>query len=125
MRANHWNTPAILPHLYNFPSDWKSVPKVYILTNDWQDNIITDDNLLLMSKSTLESSSAHLPVPFSESTIASNKVILIQTNNGNLIRANSPLKIKDKQFVLKTNSTEKTNLSKKSLGTLMLKSINF
>ncbi len=123
MRANHWNTPAILPHLYNFPSDWKSFPKVYILTNNWQDHIITNDHLLLMSKSTLESSSAHLPVPFSESTIPSNKVILIQINNGNLIRANSPFKIKDKQIAFKTNSTKKVDLSKKSLGRLMLNPI--
>ena len=76
-----------------------------------------------MSKSTLESSSAHLPVPFSESTIPSNKVILIQINNGNLIRANSPFKIKDKQVEFKTNSTKKVDLSKKSLGILMLNPI--
>lgn len=106
MRANDWNLPIILQQLYQFPIHWDTYPKVYLLTSDWKDEITTDSNLFLLNTSTLAAAPAHLPVPNKDSMIDSQKIILIQTKQGKLVRHSQKLILNDQVFNLK----EPTNI---------------
>ncbi len=103
MRANDWNTPPVLGNIYKFPQSWQYPPKVYMLTSNWEENIVAGKDLFLLNTSTLAAAGDHLPVPNTDSTIESSKVILIKSREGHLVRAKSPLVIEGKSFNLKEN----------------------
>ncbi|MGK7956156.1 MAG: hypothetical protein AB4063_13045 [Crocosphaera sp.] len=105
MRANDWNLPIILQQLYQFPIDWPSYPKVYLLTPNWKDEIITESNRFLLNTSTLAAAPVHLPVPNQDSTIDSQNVILIQTEQEKLVRHPQKLILHDQVFSLKEQTT--------------------
>ncbi len=120
MRSNHWSTAPILNNLYHFPSDWKYIPQVYLLAHDWQENIMGGNNLFLLNSSVLEGADALLPLRHFDSTISSEKVILIKSVDGKLTRIKSPLIIQNEEFDLKNNSIRKHSFPQKYLSQLML-----
>ena len=93
--ANYWNLPRVLDQLYNFPDGWDRAPKVYRLSENWQEGILTEDNMLSLNDATV------FAPPQSLGTFDPANAILIDTSNGELRRVSGALTIEDRSVNLK------------------------
>lgn len=96
--ANTWNLPRILNQLYLMPPEWKNPPRVYRLTADWEDHIISaDGNFVLNVLTVTAPASLYKEIP-------ADQVIFIDGSNGRLNRWNAPLTIGNQTFTLRSPS---------------------
>ena len=97
----------ILPKIYQFPDDWKIPSIVYRLPIDWQQQIVSEGNLLQVSETVAEK------MRNSQRTVASSNAIFLETKNGELTRRNKPLIIGKQEFQLKQLSASGSPTFKK------------
>lgn len=99
-----WSMPSVVGQLYQFPWQWKNVPKLYKLNPDWQQKIpangemaLNNDNGLLSYYYTWES----------PRQVKTSEIILLQEKDGKLVRTTTPIVVGTKKFSFKplTNST--------------------
>lgn len=90
--ANYWNLPRVLYQLYQFPNN-KRVPVVHRLEKGWQSSLI-EDGKVQVNETTVYS----VPAYFGE--FDCKNVILIQSENGRLIRRTS-ISLSGKECLLK------------------------
>jgi hypothetical protein len=81
--ANYWNLPRVLYQLYDFPSDPSISPTVHRLESGWEDRIINYNGEFDVDASTVYS------VPSFYGEYSTLDTILIQSENGNLVRPES------------------------------------
>jgi hypothetical protein len=81
--ANYWNLPRVLYQLYDFPSDPSISPVVHRLESGWEDRIVNYNNEFDVDASTVYS------VPSFYGEYATHDIILIQRENGQLVRRDS------------------------------------
>jgi hypothetical protein len=81
--ANYWNLPRVLYQLYDFPSDPSISPVVHRLESGWEDRIVNYNNEFDVDASTVYS------VPSFYGEYATHDIILIQSENGQLVRRDS------------------------------------
>lgn len=79
--ANYWNLPRVLYQLYDFPSGISGPPMTHRLEWGWQSSLVGDDGLVQINAATVYS------VPGYYGEYDPRSVILIQAENGRLIRA--------------------------------------
>ena len=120
-RTKHWKIiqggakkpPVVLRNIYRFPKEWESPPRLYLLKPNWQDAIISDENLFDLNYSTIVAFNPDplKPHPFGFEKyldkVDSSHIILLETENGRLIRRTEPLVIDGREFTLKEMSTSK------------------
>lgn len=81
--ANYWNLPRVLYQLYDFPSDPSISPVVHRLESGWEGRIVNYNNEFDVDASTVYS------VPSFYGEYATQDIILIQAENGQLVRRDS------------------------------------
>jgi hypothetical protein len=96
--ANTWNMPRILNQLFLFPSDWKNPPRVYRLTPDWKEQILTEKGLFRLDVLTTVAP----PSLYGEFDPAD--IIFIENQDGQMGRRSS-LDIQDQEISLKNPSS--------------------
>jgi hypothetical protein len=92
--ANYWNLPRVLMQLYEFPAGMQSVPVVHRLETAWENSLLGADGLVHVNASTTYS------VPDFYGDFAPEQVILIQAENGHLVRRET-ITLKGKEYHLK------------------------
>ena len=126
-RTKHWQIlqggakkpSVVLRNIYRFPQEWKNPPRLYSLLPQWQDAIVSDENLLDLNYSTVLTFSPDplRPHPFGFEEhfdkVESSNVIFLEANNGRLARRTEPLVIDGREFPLKEISTSKLPLLEK------------
>jgi hypothetical protein len=81
--ANYWNLPRVLYQLYDFTSEPSISPVVHRLESGWEDRIVNYNNEFDVDASTVYS------VPSFYGEYATSDIILIQGENGQLVRRES------------------------------------
>ena len=81
--ANYWNLPRVLYQIYDFTSDPSISPAVHRLESGWEDRIVNYNNEFDVDASTVYS------VPSFYGEYATHDIILIQAENGRLVRRES------------------------------------
>jgi len=81
--ANYWNLPRVLYQLYDFPSDPSISPVVHRLESGWEGRIVNYNNEFDVDPSTVYS------VPSFYGEYATHDIILIQSEDGKLVRRDS------------------------------------
>jgi hypothetical protein len=99
-----WSMPSVISQLYQFPWQWKNVPKLYKLNPDWQPKISADGEISLNNENGL------LYFYYSwepARKLKTSEIILLQEEDGKLVRTTTPIDAGTKQFYFKplTNST--------------------
>ena len=97
--ANTWNMPRVLNQIYTFPEQWEwyEEPRVYWLWPTWRDMIWVDGTTTFR----IDEATTLPPSAYFKNTQAEN-VILLEMQNGQLVRVGPELIIEGKTFVLKT-----------------------
>jgi len=93
--ANTWNLPRIYDQLFQFPSSWKNPPRVYRLTDNWEDNLVSEDRRFQLNVLTTVAP----PSLYGEFTPLD--VIFIHSSGDKLTRRTEPLPVGDSQYELK------------------------
>jgi hypothetical protein len=81
--ANYWNLPRVLDQIFTFPAEMATVPRVHRLETGWQNTIVTPDG-----RFQINAASAYT-VPDYFGVFDSRNIILIQAENGRLVRRES------------------------------------
>jgi hypothetical protein len=92
--TNSWADPIILRQIYQFPSDWATPPRLFVVSDDWTDSIVVDGGEFRW-----QVPAATWP-PHMESLPQGN-VILLEMNDGRLTRRFGSLTIRGKGLELK------------------------
>ncbi len=92
--ANYWNLPRVLYQLYTFPPDVKDPPVVNRLEKNWQNTLSAPDGKFQVNAVTVYS------VPDYYGEFDPQNIILIQSENGHLVRRES-VTVSGKEFSLK------------------------
>jgi hypothetical protein len=95
--ANYWNLPRVLMQLYDFPAGIQSVPVVHRLETDWENSLPGTDGRFQVNAQTTYS------VPDYFGDFAPEQVILIEAENGHLVRRET-IKLNGKGYNLKSIS---------------------
>lgn len=78
--ANYWNLPRVLIQLYDFPAGMQSVPVIHRLETGWENSLVNSEGHFQANGSTTYS------VPDYYGTFEPDQVILIQAEDGRLVR---------------------------------------
>jgi hypothetical protein len=99
-----WSMPSVVGQLYQFPWQWKNVPKLYKLNPDWQQKIAANGEMALNNENGLLS--YYYPWE-SARQVKTSEIILLQEKDGKLVRTTTPIVAGAKKFSFKplTNST--------------------
>jgi hypothetical protein len=94
IRTNSWADPIMLAQLYEFPKEWRRPPRLFVLPPDWTKSIVSDGNELRWE------------VPAATwlahwETLPDGNVILLEMENGQLVRRYVPLYIHGRVLNLK------------------------
>jgi hypothetical protein len=92
--ANYWNLPRVLMQLYDFPASFQSVPVVHRLETSWENSLPGTDGQFQVNALTTYS------VPDYFGDFAPEQVILIEAENGHLVRRET-ITLKGKEYNLK------------------------
>jgi hypothetical protein len=93
--GNTWNLPRILDQIYQFPDDWEDPPRVYRLSETWEQALAYDgSNLSLDGASTVAPPSLY-------QVVDSRNVIFIETHTCELVRRIDPLSLNGNTYPLK------------------------
>jgi hypothetical protein len=95
--ANYWNLPRVLGQLYIFPGDVKNIPVVHRLQDGWQNSLVRGDGQFVISSATVFS------VLIGAGEYNSQSIILIQAENGHLVRRKS-MELNGVEYQLKPSS---------------------
>jgi hypothetical protein len=96
--------PSVLGQLYQFPWQWKNVPKLYKLNPDWQQKIPANGEMALNNENGL----LFFYYPWEPARqVKTSEIILLQEKDGKLVRTTTPIVAGAKKFSFKplTNST--------------------
>ncbi len=96
--------PSVLAQLYQFPWQWKNVPKLYKLNPDWQLKIAANGEIALNNDNGL----LFFYYPWEPARqVKTSEIILLQEKDGKLVRTTTPIVVGTKKFSFKplTNST--------------------
>ena len=96
--ANYWNLPRVLRQLYDFPAGMQAVPVVHRLETGWENALAGADGRMQVDATTTYS------VPDYYGEFDPDKVILIQAENGQLVRR-EVITLNDKEYSLKPLSS--------------------
>jgi len=96
--------PSVLAQLYQFPWQWKNVPKLYKLNPDWEQKIPANGEMALNNENGLLS---YYYTWESARQVKTSEIILLQEKDGKLVRTTTPIVAGAKKFSFKplTNST--------------------
>jgi hypothetical protein len=96
--------PSVLGQLYQFPWQWKNVPKLYKLNPDWQQKIAANGEMALNNENGL----LFYYYPWeSARQVKTSQIILLQEKDGKLVRTTTPIVVGTKKLSFKplANST--------------------
>ena len=99
-----WSMPSVVGQLYQFPWQWKNVPKLYKLNPDWQLKIAANGEMALNNENGL----LFFYYPWEPARqVKTSEIILLQEKDGKLVRTTTPIVAGAKKFSFKplTNST--------------------
>jgi len=99
-----WSMPSVVGQLYQFPWQWKNVPKLYKLNPDWQLKIAANGEIALNNDNGL----LFFYYPWEPARqVKTSEIILLQEKDGKLVRTTTPIVAGAKKFSFKplTNST--------------------
>lgn len=99
-----WSMPSVVGQLYQFPWQWKNVPKLYKLNPDWQQKIPANGEMALNNDNGL----LFFYYPWEPARqVKTSEIILLQEKDGKLVRTTTPIVAGAKKFSFKplTNST--------------------
>ena len=96
--ANYWNLPRVLDQIFTFPPEMAALPHVHRLETGWQNTIVTPDGRFQVNAASAYS------VPDYFGVFDGRNVILIQSENGHLVRRGS-VTIDGNEYPLKQLST--------------------
>lgn len=99
-----WSMPSVVGQLYQFPWQWKNVPKLYKLNPDWQLKIAANGEITLNNDNGL----LFFYYPWEPARqVKTSEIILLQEKDGKLVRTTTPIVAGAKKFSFKplTNST--------------------
>ncbi len=99
-----WSMPSVVGQLYQFPWQWKNVPKLYKLNPDWQLKIAANGEIALNNENGL----LFFYYPWEPARqVKTSEIILLQEKDGKLVRTTTPIVVGTKKFSFKplTNST--------------------
>ena len=99
-----WSMPSVVGQLYQFPWQWKNVPKLYKLNPDWQQKIPANGEMALNNENGL----LFFYYPWEPARqVKTSEIILLQEKDGKLVRTTTPIVAGAKKFSFKplTNST--------------------
>lgn len=99
-----WSMPSVVGQLYQFPWQWKNVPKLYKLNPDWQLKIAANGEIALNNDNGL----LFFYYPWEPARqVKTSEIILLQEKDGKLVRTTTPIVVGTKKFSFKplTNST--------------------
>lgn len=99
-----WSMPSVLGQIYQFPSQWKNVPKLYKLNPDWQQKISANGEIALNNENGL----LFFYYPWEPARqVKTSEIILLQEKEGKLVRTTNPIVAGAKKFSFKplANST--------------------
>jgi hypothetical protein len=96
--ANTWNMPRVLNHIYTFPEQWEwyEEPRVYWLWPTWREMIWVDGTTTFR----IDEATTLPPSAYFKNTQVEN-VILLEMQDGRLVRVGPELIIEGKTFILK------------------------
>jgi hypothetical protein len=99
-----WSMPSVVGQLYQFPWQWKNVPKLYKLNPDWQQKIAANGEMALNNENGL------LFFYYSwepARQVKTSEIILLQEKDGKLVRTTTPIVVGTKKLSFKplANST--------------------
>jgi hypothetical protein len=99
-----WSMPSVVGQLYQFPWQWKNVPKLYKLNPDWQQKIAANGEMALNNENGLLS--YYYPWE-SARQVKTSEIILLQEKDGKLVRTTTPIVVGTKKLSFKplANST--------------------
>lgn len=96
--ANTWNLPRILPYLLDYPDDWDKVPRVYRLSEGWNDAIHKIDGQYSLDETTT------VAPPSYYTTVDPSHLILIDSSSGSLVRVEDEIRVNDAWFIPKISN---------------------
>ena len=97
--ANTWNLPRIFEQLFIFPDSWENPPRVYRLTENWEDHLVTEEG-----KFRINALTAVAP-PSLYGEFSPDQVIFIHSSSGHLSRRSESLPVGDRIFDLKPSGS--------------------
>jgi hypothetical protein len=99
-----WSMPSVVGQLYQFPWQWKNVPKLYKLNPDWQLKIAANGEIALNNDNGL----LFFYYPWEPARqVKTSEIILLQEKDGKLVRTTTPIVVGTKKLSFKplANST--------------------
>jgi hypothetical protein len=92
--SNSWADPIVLAQLYEFPDRWRAAPRLFVVPADWTASIVAQGNDLKWEVP------AATWLPHWE-TLPDGNVILLEMENGRLVRRAGTLPVADRWLTLK------------------------
>jgi hypothetical protein len=114
--ANTWNLPRILDQIFIYPADWEHPPRVYLLTPEWQEHIVTSDGQFALNATTTLA-----PAPLYR-MVPSTNAIFIETDSGQLSRREEPLDVGGESFGLYHDATSNMDYEQNILYDFLIES---
>jgi len=93
--ANTWNLPRILAYIYDFPTDWEVIPRVYRLIPGWEKRTAVGEKYFQVNDANVVSADYFYTI------VESTQVIIIETAGGGLSRRVEPLIASGVEYPLK------------------------
>ena len=92
-----WNTPRVLEQLYEFPSTWQQMPRVYRLEPGWEQTLAASDGQPLQLQ--INDQNSFVPETMFV-TLSSTQVIFLETGEKGLSRRTAPLSLHGQDYPL-------------------------
>lgn len=93
--ANYWNMPRVLDQIYQFPSGWDHPPRVYRLTPDWAEHILTPEGDFRLDLATT------VAPPSTYGSIPPADVILLASTSEGWARLGGPMMIGGQEVAIR------------------------
>jgi hypothetical protein len=92
--TNSWADPIVLQQIFRFPSRWETAPRLFVVPADWTESVVRDGDQL-----TWEVPPATWKAHWE--TLPDSNVILLEMQNGKLVRRFGSIMIQGRAFRLK------------------------
>lgn len=107
--TNSWANPIILRQLFRFPTDWQNPPRLFVVQSDWT-NLLTQDGDQVKWEVPVAAWPSHWEV------LPNSNMILLEMENGALVRKFGTVNINGQDFQLKPLPADATlNFERRSL----------
>jgi len=112
--TNSWADPIILNQIYDYPDDWQTPPRLFVVPSDWTNTFIREDDQFqwMIPEATWASHWETMP---------DSNIILLEMESGDLVRKYGSLMVQDYLLHLKSLDSEvNQGLTKGALYTYLI-----